>query len=79
VASALALWILFWGPVTLWRRARALHQPKPPPLRAREEADRNHCTVTELLEWREAKICVVSFDAGGHPRAAPKNQAALPS
>ena len=71
-AAILGLWILIWGLITLWRRERAIHLPKPEPLHVSEEAERNRCTGDEILEWRRQPICVARFDSAGYPRIGPK-------
>jgi len=70
-ALLLGLWIVLWGLVTLWRRESALHLPTPQPLLLSEEAQGNHCSVEEIMEWRQWRISVVNFSAEGHPRVRP--------
>jgi poly-beta-1,6-N-acetyl-D-glucosamine biosynthesis protein PgaD len=71
LVGLLALWLIFWTMVTLWRRRRHMHVPQPPALTLEEQADMMSSAPADLAAWRELKVCIVDLDAQGHVSVAP--------
>ncbi len=70
--GVLAVWLIAWTIVTLWRRDRYLNLPQPAPLTLQEEAVEIDGTPADLSAWRKLKVSVAYLVPPGKVSVLPK-------